>query len=193
MHIEYEATYPNVNKEQMRELLRSVGAVLVRPEFLQKRYNFYLPGDQKNDNSWLRVRDEDDKITMSYKSVEGKSIGDQKEICLTIDSYDQAIYFLEKLGCKGKAYQETTRELWMLDGVEITIDGWPFLEPFVEIEGKSEQEVRDMSKKLGFDFSDAVFGGADELYNKKYGIDKEIINTTPKLRFEDENPFIKYV
>lgn len=191
MQIEYEATFPNIDKDEIRERLKKAGAELVRSEFLQKRFNFHLPKEKKTNYSWVRVRDEGDKITMSLKSVEGGDIGDQKELCLKIDDFDLAKEFLENLGCEKKNYQETRRELWMLDDVEIMIDEWPFLEPFVEIEGKSEEEVVAMSKRLGFDYTLAVFGGADELYNKKYGIHKDIINTTPKVTFEGKNPFEK--
>jgi hypothetical protein len=31
------------------------------------------------------------------------------------------------------------------------IDEWPFLEPFIEVEGGSELGVRQVSEKLGFD------------------------------------------
>lgn len=36
MQIEYEATFPNIDKNEIREKLKNVGATLVRPEFLQK-------------------------------------------------------------------------------------------------------------------------------------------------------------
>lgn len=43
MQIEYEATYPDINKDEVREKLLKAGASLIRPEFLQKRYTFNLP------------------------------------------------------------------------------------------------------------------------------------------------------
>lgn len=189
MKIEYEATFPNINKDEIRERLKKIGAVLVRPEFLQKRTNFHLPKERKNNYSWIRVRDEGDKITLSLKVVDGDKIGNQKELCLQVDNFINATEFLKNIGCEKKASQETKRELWTLDGAEITIDEWPFLEPFVEIEGSSEEEVKIISKKLGFNYGEAVFGGADEIYNKKYGIDKDIINNIPEVTFTGKNPF----
>ena len=35
---------------------------------------------------------------------------------------EKARELLNTLGCQERAYQETKRELWKLDGVEITID-----------------------------------------------------------------------
>lgn len=192
MNIEFEATFTDINKDEMRAKLSSVGAKLIRAEYLQKRFVFTLPKGHEIQGGWLRVRDEGDKITMSLKVVSGNKIEDQKEICLTVNDFNEAVLFLQSIGCIQKAYQESKRELWMLDDVEITIDEWPFLEPFVEIEGKSEKEVEDVSKKLGFDFSKAIFATADKLYVEKYGIEPGVINEkTPVLKFGDKNPFIE--
>ena len=105
--------------------------------------------DMRSGEGWLRVRDEGDKVTMSLKVVDGKHIEDQKEICLTINLFEDGIELLRNVGCIEKAYQETRRDLWMLDGVEITIDEWPFLEPYVEVEGGSESAVKKGLGKAG--------------------------------------------
>lgn len=192
MDIEYEATFPNINKDEIRERLKKAGAVLMRPEFLQKRVPFDLPKEKYSKNRFVRVRDEGDKITLSYKSFEGEKIHDQKEICLTVNNFDDAVKILESIGCKRKSYQESKRELWKLDGVEIMIDEWPFLEPLVEVEGKSEEEVKKVSEKLGFDYSKAMFCAATTLYQMKYNVTTEEINArTPRIVFDMENPFIK--
>jgi adenylate cyclase class 2 len=189
MLIEYEATFININKEEMRERLKRAGAVLVRPEYLQKRIPFDLPGDNIG-HKWIRVRDEGDKVTLSLKEVDGEKIENQKEICIQVSDFNDAVEILELIGCRRKSFQENKRELWNLDGVEITIDTWPFLESFVEIEGKSEEAVKSISEKLGFDYSTALFGATDVIINKKYGISLEKINNIPKIVFDMENPFL---
>ncbi|MCU0679830.1 MAG: CYTH domain-containing protein [Planctomycetes bacterium] len=194
MNIEYEATYSNINKEEMRSRLQVLGAKLVKPEFLQKRVVFNLPKGHEGEHTFIRVRDEQDKITMSYKEVFSSGhIEDQKEICLTVDNFQEAVLFLRTIGCQEKSYQETKRELWNLNGVEITIDEWPFLEPVIEIEGKNEAEVQSVCEQLGFDYSQAHFGSISKQYVDKYHISYEIINQKmPRLTFEDENPFLSY-
>lgn len=192
MNIEYEATFTNIDKDNIRKKLKRAKAQLIKSEFLQKRVVFNLP---KNSDryDWLRVRDEGDKITMSFKSVKNnRKITGQKEINLVIDDFEKAIRFLKAIGCRKKAYQETKREIWKFDGVEVCIDEWPFLEPFVEIEGRSEKEVKAASKKLGFDYSKAWFCSVDLIYSKKYNIPFEVIdNKIPKIVFNMENPFPK--
>src|SRR5690606_35359406 len=121
----------------MRERLTKAGAELIRPEFLQKRIPFNLPEGKPQRGIWLRVRDEGDKTTLSLKQIDGENIENQKELSVDVSDFDTTVTILKSIGCKPKSYQETRRELWRLDGVDITIDEWPFLEPFVEVEGKS--------------------------------------------------------
>jgi len=191
MQIEYEATYTNINKGIIFQKLKNAGAILARPEYLQKRVVFNLPDGLNLKGGWLRVRDEGNRITMSLKVVDGEGIESQREILLEVNDFEKAEELLALLGAQKKAYQENKRELWTLNGVEITIDEWPFLEPFVEIEGNSEEVVKNVSEKLGFNYQDAIFGSVTTLYSKKYGILEKVINNDiPKIVFEMENPFI---
>lgn len=190
MQVEYEATFANIDKEEIRTKLKKANAKLVRSEYLQRRENFYPIDDNKG---WVRVRDEGNKVTLSYKRlVNREKIDGQKEICLEVDDYDKTKDFLERLGCKWKSFQESRRELWELNGIEVCIDEWPFLEPFIEVEGNSENEVKNICDKLGFDYGKAKFCAVGDLYKEKYGIPlHEINNNTPKIIFDMENPFEK--
>jgi len=192
MEIEYEAVFTNIEPDAFRTVLADAGADLVRAEYMQKRSAFNLPDGVVTHKGWARVRDEGDKITMSVKSIEGEGIESQKESCVTVDSFKQAESLLTQLGCDKKAYQETKRELWMLDGVEVTIDTWPFLEPFVEVEGSSEAVVKAVAEKLGFEWATAKFCAVDTLYSEKYDISTDQINNhTPEILFDMANPFVK--
>jgi len=192
--IEYEATFINVNKEKIRKKFKEVGAKLVRPEFLQRRVVFNLPKGQEIKGGWLRIRDEEDRITMSLKVVDGNKIENQKEICLEVDDFQEAELLLTTIGCKKKAYQENKREIWTLEDVEITINEWPFLEPFVEIEGKSERVVKKTAEKLGFNYKEALFCSIDVLYHQKYDIPLDVINNQiPEITFDGLDPFINKI
>jgi adenylate cyclase class 2 len=194
MHIEYEATFANIDKNEIRGRLEKAGAELVKPEFMQKRVVFNLPKGHEINGGWLRVRDEGDKITMSLKVVTSGGIDNQKEICLNVDSFENAALFLKSIGCKpkGDGHQESMREIWMLDGVEICIDEWPFLEPFVEVEGEGEEKVKQISEKLGFDYGKALFCAVDTLYADKYGVTTEHVNKElAVVTFDGKNPFEK--
>lgn len=190
MEIEFEATFPNIDKKEIRARLKKAGAHLVRPEFMQKRNVFDLPKSNEIPGGWLRVRDEGNKITLSLKIIDGDKISDQKETCLEVNDFKDASFFLEKIGCEKKAYQESKRELWILDRVELTIDEWPHLEPFLEVEALSEEAVKNACQKLELDYSGALFGSISELYAKRYGVSREVINNDIKeLLFDSKNPF----
>lgn len=183
MQTEFEAAFLKVDKDLVRECLKQAGATLVYPESLFKRDVFDPPIHVKG--AWLRVRKEPDKITMSLKVVDGDKIEDQKEVELIINDYEQGVEFLKSIGAPHKSYQETKRELWRLNGVEITIDTWPGLNPLVEVEGESEATVKDVSEVLGFDYSQAHFGAVDVVYEAELGIPKKVINKLPIITFEN--------
>lgn len=190
MQTEYEATFVCIDKEDIRARLEKAGGVQKYPERLMQRAVFNLPGDTSG-RYWARVRNEGDRITMSIKEVAGKRIEDFKEAQVTIDSFDAGIAFLRALGCTEKAYQETRRELWVLNNVEVTIDEWPYLEPFVEVEGESEEAVRAASDTLGFNWNTARFCAVGTLYSEKFGIAEDRINNhTPRIVFGESNPFL---
>lgn len=62
MDIEYEATFLDVDKNDIRKKLKDVGAKLIKPEYLQKRVVFNLPKGLEKENTWLRVRKEKQTI-----------------------------------------------------------------------------------------------------------------------------------
>jgi len=190
---EIEAKFINIDIEQMRSRLLECGAVCEKPMRLMKRVVYHQANDH---DAFIRVRDEGDKITMTYKRfLDSTAIDGVVEVETTVGDFDDAATILDQTGLYREAYQETRRETWQLDGVEIMIDEWPWIEPFVEIEGESEEAVRTVSEKLGFDWSKAVFGGVASVYTKKYknmgdsAAAALIINRkTPVIRFEDPVP-----
>jgi adenylate cyclase, class 2 len=190
MEIEYEATFTDIQPDEIRQRLQSSGATLVRPTYLQTRVTLNLPKAQAIPGSWLRVRNEGDKITCSLKIVDGDKIENQKELQIEVSDFNATVELLEMLGAERKAYQETRRELWKLAEVEITIDEWPWLPPFVEIEGLSEIEVKAVAETLGFTWDQAKFCAVTDLYAERYGVSADTINNqTPRIVFGEPNPF----
>jgi hypothetical protein len=84
-----------------------------------------------------------------------------------------------------RAYQESRRETWQIDDVEVVLDEWPWLQPFIEIEGASEERVREVAGQLGFAWEDAVFGAVTQAYEAQYpGTQAADIIMTPEIKFE---------
>lgn len=185
MKNEIEAQFLDIDKDEIRGKLKAIGAECVKPEVLMRRIVFDVGPHQ-----FARVRDEGDKIVMTYKNVsDDKSIMGTKEVNVVVDNYENAISLLKSCGLEEKAEQESLREVWILGEVEICIDEWPWLPPFVEVEGPSEESVWDAAEKLGFKKSDAKFGSVDTTYQHYYGINPDIVNLhTPKILFDMEPP-----
>lgn len=185
MNNEIEAQFLDIDKDEIRGKLKAIGAKCVKPEVLMRRIVFDVGPHQ-----FARVRDEGDKIVMTYKNVsDDKSIMGTKEVNVVVDNYENAILLLKSCGLEEKAEQESLREVWILGKVEICIDEWPWLPPFVEVEGPSEESVWDAAEKLGFKKSDAKFGSVDTTYQHYYGINPDIVNLhTPKILFDMEPP-----
>lgn len=196
MATEFEATFLNIDKEKLRTKLKEVGAILVHPEYKQKTYHFSLEPLGKNFSEYARIRDDNGKITMAYKNIPyNSSIEDQKEIEFEISDMEKGVDLLQNIGAKMLNYAEKLREHWELDEVEIDIDSWPYLETYAEIEGKNEEEIKKVAKKLGFDYKDAKFCSAGQVYKMKYGIHPDDFSKLKeelvRITFDDPNPFLK--
>ena len=192
MHTEYEAMFTGISPDDIRMKMEALGWVCVKPEFTQRRTTFYLPKWSELTQAYLRVRDESDRITLSLKMMwDGEGIDSQKEVELVVNSYADAVLLHESLGAVQKAQQETRREIWEYNGVQVMIDWWPFLDPVVEIEGIDESSVCRVSQELWFDWSDAIFDSIDVVYSEVYGVSRDRVNNeTPKIVFDMNNPFL---
>jgi len=183
MKNEIEATFLSIDKNIIRQKLKKNGFSLKIPEYLMKRKTFDFPNTVLGHQKWGRVRQEFDKTTMTIKEARGSGINDTYEIELSVDNFDNATKFFEACGIHEKAFQENMREVWQKENIEITIDTWPGLRPFIEIEGANEEIVKKTSQDLDFDFKQAVFGSIDIVYEKELGISREKIINLPKITF----------
>lgn len=188
MKTEIEVKFVDIDIDDMRTRLEAAGAVLEQPMRLMRRQVFYLV--DRNKDAYVRVRDEGDKATMTYKQFDEIGLHGAKEVEVVISDFEDARSILQSSGLVPKSYQETKRETWGLSGAEVVIDEWPWLRPFIEIEGGSEQIVRDAAAALGFDWSDAVFGAATEAYRQQYtNLPPDfIMDDVPEIKFDAPPP-----
>jgi adenylate cyclase class 2 len=184
MQTEIEAKFINVDIEAIRQKLKDEGATLVEPERLMKRQVFDYPDHRLEAiGGWVRVRDEGNKITMSYKQLNDRTLHGTKEVTLAIDDYKMASSFLDSIGLIVDSYQETKRESWKLDDVEIEIDTWPWIPSFVELEAHSEESIKAVAQKLGFYWKDAMHGSVETAYQNAYDVTEEEIDNWDLITF----------
>jgi len=186
MQTEIEAKALNVDHDALRVKLRALGAVLEHPMRVMRRYNFDFPDArlQQEKNAWARVRDEGGKITASYKQLDGRTLHGTKEVCVTVNSFDDAKALFEALGLVVTSYQETKRESWRLDELEIELDHWPWTEPYIEIEAPDADAMKDIFAKLGLDYTQAVFGSVEVVYQNEYDVDEATVQNIKTVRFD---------
>lgn len=183
MQKEIEATFLSVDKEVVRSKLKTAGFTLVHPEYMMRRKTFDFSRVAPGLNKWGRVRQEPNKVTMTIKEVKGSGIGDTFELEMVVEDFDKASQMFEQCNIPSKAFQENYREVWERNDVQVTIDTWPALKPFVEVEAADEEKVRNVSTELGFSFDDALFGSIDLVYEKELGIPAGEIICMPEITF----------
>lgn len=69
------------------------------------------------------------------------------------------------------------------------IDTWPHLAPYCEIEAETEQAVKKVANRLGFDWDQVVFAGTGAIYEREYGIFPDDLEDLCRLTFDSDNPF----
>ena len=189
---EYEAKFYPVNKEEYRKKLLSIGVTLTIPErkmvriIVDSRANASLAK-----NNYIRVRDECNLIRLSYKTTADATgnLIDQKEVDVDVSDFEKTKAILEACGIKFNRRQETLREEWKYKGAQITIDTWPGLDTYSEIEADSEEKVKEIAEEFGFDWNKKIITAAAEIFEKVYGISiDEVLEKISGITFEN-NPF----
>lgn len=177
MKTEYEIRVLEINEKEMRDKLEKLGAIK-KGEFKQKRYVYDLV--PKQEGKWIRLRTNGKITTLTYKNIISNTIDGTKEIELEVEDFDKANEFLEKIGFKNRSYQENRRIQYILDNVEIDIDSWPMIPTYMEIEGKSEEEILKVKKKLNIDEKKITMLNCIDIYKQIYKID---ISKIKELKF----------
>lgn len=174
MDEEIEVKFLNINVGAIEDKLKSIGAKKIG-EYSYRRQIFDYPDyplDKKG--AWLRLRDEGDKITLSFKQRLGieahdGSVSDtgMEEIEITVSDFEKTKKLLLKIGLIEKFYQENKRIRWEKDGIEFDMDFWPQLEPYLEIEAKSWGEIDTAIGWLGLNPDEKKIFSANQIYKSK--------------------------
>lgn len=174
---EYEVKFFPINLEEMRGKLQDIRASLKTPERLMRRCVFAADANPGMTCTYIRIRDEGNKVTMSAKqhATDGK-MDSQKEYETIVKDFDTTHQILLSAGLTQTGYQENRRETWeMLDGTLIELETWPQLPNYLEIEGKSEDAVEKTASLLGLNWSEHIVQSNDHLYAKHWNIDRKAV------------------
>lgn len=169
MKTEIEVKFINIDIDEIREQLKAAGAVLEQPMRAMRRVLIEQP-EHAAEHSFIRIRDEGDKTTLTFKRRSGgdKTIDDTKEIEVEVSDFDTTVELFKEAGWEYKTYQETERETWTLDSTEVVIDKWPWIPPQIEVEGPDEAAVQSAASKLGLEWGEARYGHIDDIYQEYF-------------------------
>ena len=170
-----------LTKEEKKELNEIIGynntSILCTKDNLldyleNKKLLTFMNKFHNNPKKWIRVRQTNNKTTIAIKHIladNGTNIQQMLETEMEVVNIKEANAILEALGYAYKSYQEKERITYVLGEYELDIDTWPGIPTYVEVEGKSEEDLKNILKILGYSIKDTVSCTADEIY-EKYGL-----------------------
>lgn len=179
MKIEIEARLLNCNIKEIVKKLKENNAKFIG-DWLQLRYCYDF--NPVKENSWIRLRTNGKETTLTIKEIGSAQIDGTKESEILVSDFKTTDEILNKLGYRARSKQENRRIQFMLDGVEIDIDIWPKLAPYVEFEGESEEAIKNVCKKLNIDFNKLTSLDVQSIYLEN-GFD---LKKNPVIELEED-------
>jgi adenylate cyclase class 2 len=177
MDKEFETKVVDIDPKEIISKLKKLGAKET-PEKLLRRYVFDMESD---DIEWIRLRDNGDKVTLTYKhKVKGNVVvGKTIEIEVEVGDFEKTAQILSKVLFKEIYYQENKVHIFTLDDIEFSIATWPHLKPYLEVESHSPEKVIEGLTLLGLQYKDSGDKDIADIYNNQ-GLD---IHTFKELKF----------
>lgn len=179
MKTEYEVRKLEVEFDDVIRKLEKLGAKRVGV-YHQKRYVYDFNPAQKG--RWIRLRSNGEVTTLTIKEIKSLRMDGTKELEIEVSDFEDANEVLNKLGYVSRTYQENFRIEYRLENVNFDLDKWPMIPSYLEIEGQTEEDVREALNSLNMDESDVTTMDIDTLYNRKYGI---CLDEIKNLRFSE--------
>jgi adenylate cyclase, class 2 len=176
---EYEVKFLEIDRAAIENRLLEIGAVKVGDYFYRRRVFDYPDLRLDKDHSWIRLRDEGDKITLSFKKRLGVATSDGKsndqgmqEIEVVVSDFEKTAEFFLAIGLKEKFYEENKRTRWRKGPVQFDIDTWPQIPTYLEIEADSWAGIDQGIRELGLKDADKKIFSTHQVY-KLYGIEEK--------------------
>ncbi|HTE57249.1 MAG TPA: class IV adenylate cyclase [Verrucomicrobiae bacterium] len=189
MQTEIEVKFLGIDHDAVRTRLKKIGAKCAHPMRQLQRVNMDFPDNRLEERGgWVRIRTNGPKTALAYKQLEDWTLHGVKEVEVEVSDFADTQKLLEGIGLVVRSYQETKRETWRHKGAEIVLDEWPWVRSFMEIEGISEENVRQVASELGLDWKDAVFGSVEPVYIAEFDITEKEFYTLDHMTFKSPIP-----
>ena len=165
---EIELRVFEVDADKAREDLTRLGAQVLGTMYFKRAVLDVHPVDP---NKWIRLRTEGAKTTLAVKQRISQAADGTGEVEVVVDDFEKTLDILKLIGgYEPRSVQESRREAYDLNGVEISIDSWPQIPDFMEIEAHDLAELEKAAGELGV--ADRLSGKSVEAYYiENLGID----------------------
>ncbi len=183
---EIEVKFLDIDLDLIIQKLEKLGAEKIFEKMYRRRVFDYPDWHLDQDHSWLRLRDEGDQITLSFKKrinpgKNGVNDGGMQEFEIKVDNFEETSQVLYKIGLIEKFYQENKRIRYILNGIEFDFDFWPLIPPYLEIEAQSWEKIDQAIQILDLNPNDQKIFSTTQVY-REYGLD---LNDYQKITFEE--------
>ena len=185
-NIEIEYKFWVKNKQNLIKKLDKM-TTAKKPRQYQKSVMYDNPqAIMQKTNGRIRVRTfgNSGEKALTYKKPISSKNGAKREIEYEIffkDPNNQIEKILEAMEFRATTSYERYQTKWEIDGVEITLDEYPFAD-IIEIEGKI-QKIKKLAKDLGFNIKDGLTKPVDTLF-QEWRKEREL-SFKPHMRFDD--------
>ena len=166
---EVEARWINLDPDKMIKRLEKIGAKKSGDFFFREW--IFAHDDWEKDNRRIRVRTDGVTTWLTYKSNATWAVDSTEEVEVTVSSPEDMVRFLGAAGIPKKRVQEKKRKTFTFGDITFDIDFWPKIPMVFEIEGPSEEKVREGAKLVGLDWKDAIFVDQAWVHKNYYNID----------------------
>ena len=123
---------------------------------------------------WIRLRQDGETVEITIKYIYSNkanyNIDEVKEIEIKTDNFEVANKLIEEMGYYRKKLAEKQRDSYSYQGMDIEIDEWPLLEPYIEIEGTNIDKIYELANMLGYSKEQTRVMNTEDVYLEK-GID----------------------
>lgn len=178
---ECEVVIAGINKGEIERKLRKLGANY-RGHSSFRRIEFLIGGKSSKGHTWGRVRTDGKVTTITAKRYRAANLP-MEEHEVGVDDFEKAVKVMSRITSSKLCYFENERDTYKLGRLTITIDRWPGIPYYMEIEGPSMAQVKSFHRKLGIKGTFIGNPTLDALYgHHKVDFKKAVAKDQAKLR-----------
>jgi len=167
---EIEVKFLEIDKSALIDKLHALGATDLGEEIISEQIFYDKERKWIDEHKFVRIRKTSKGAFLTYKHTEDRTATGTLEIEFRITEPEKVKDFLEAINLPMFREQEKKRHKFKLGGVVVDIDSWPQIPTYVELEGPTENSIKNAAVKLEFDWNKGVFGTAAQVIEEVYKI-----------------------